>query len=376
MYISNRKTCAILFLLVFSNQSAFSEVTPPCSTREILQQNKHFFPQDKEIVKVTEGNGGYIINPFFEKPQNVNAEGIRVVESQSSNRQKLLGDLPGITEVEALRVINEISEILIKEISGSKTENQLNASQKLIINRINSFSYSFTDRGLAEASHSTSNLTIRIKNSALKSPRLAFVSLMAHEMGHALDLCHLSAHLLEKTIPAIDTSSLPDDKSLQELCTRGLGLDAQVRKDPSSELALKALLQNGSFKTIDHGIALSQNPTLPVYTCLAENNQTRALYPTLDQTQVCQKSNYTETSAQIWAARIVSNYIQLHPPASKLEALGLFALSLPSFTKDTPGNKESDMDQIYLGQAAIQDMFNCKPQRASCMSQFQPSDLL
>lgn len=375
MYFPDRIVLFFVFLLVSSNQKAFSRdqaslLGPHCTERDIFRQYKRYFPEDKEMVTLPDGGG--MINPFF---INQTSNGEMIVERQTTRRARLLKDVSAISEADALKIIDKVILIFIQEIAGSTPENRLNSSQKLMIKRIQLLNFEFVARNNAEASHSTSHLSISIVNSALKSPRLAFVALIAHEIGHALDLCHLSANLLQRHNP-IDPSILLDDKSLKELVSSasGFGLDAQARKDPIVSQLIDSLIQNKSLQVVEQGIPLESNPALAVYNCLSQNSEPRSRYPILDKNLVCQGSDFTETGAQIWAARITAKYLQLNEPASRLDALGLFAYSLPSFVKDTPDIKELDMDKIYLAQESMQEIFGCRSQNVSCMSLFKPSE--
>ncbi len=291
-------------------------------------------PPDKEVIEPVRGQGGFI-NPFYTGPSS-NPDG--VMEMASARKARLLTGVQPRPLEEGQQIVEEIRESMIREISGS---GQLSPHQALMVQRIRDLRITISNCAGAEGSNDSTTYEIRLCQNALKMPKLALVSLVGHEIGHSLDLCGLESHRYhnhDTGVRFLDTT--PVDKTNAEIT--------------------------------DRGIPLAENPLVSTYSCLNQNNNYYRPLPERHE-QICGETLYTESGAQIWAARATAQFVKAHPP-SREEAIGLFANSMTGMTKGTT-NKEHDIDTIYFSEPEIRNMFGCsaKPTQ-NCLSNFRPAN--
>lgn len=309
-----------------------------CSMRTILQENSSLMPPDKEVIEPVRGQGGFI-NPFYTGPSSA-PDGI--AEMPSVRKSRLLGNIQPRPLEEGQQIVSEVRESMMREIAGSGNQSP---HQRLMIERVRDIKITISDCQGAEGSNDSTQYEIKLCQNALKMPKLALVSLIAHELGHSLDLCNLGSkryHNHSTGQRFLDTS--PD-------------ITREMRQ--AAELT-------------DNGIPLAENPLIGAYQCLNQTNDYYRPIPS-ERTELCNETLYTESGAQIWAARATGQFVKAHPP-SREEAIGLFANSMTGMNKGTT-NKEHDIDSIYFADANIRDIFGCSPKPSqNCLVNFRPAE--
>lgn len=320
---------AFLFLLLVP-QAFGSE----CSMRNILSENMGLMPADKEVIEPVRGQGGFI-NPFYNGPTSA-PDGI--AEMPSVRKSRLLTGIQPRPLEEANQIVDEIKESMMRVIAG---EGAQSSHQLLMISRIRDLKINMTNCQGAEGSNDSTTYEIRLCQNALKMPKLALVSLVAHEIGHSLDLCNLGS------------------KRYHNHSTGARFLDTTEVDTSNAEIT-------------DRGIPLNENPLLGSYSCLNQSNNYYRPIPD-DRQTLCSDTMFTESGAQIWAARATGQFVKMHPPTRE-EAIGLFANSMTGMNKGTT-NKEQDIDSIYFAEPEIRGMFGCTPKTTQhCLTHFRPQE--
>lgn len=346
-----------------------------CSMRNILAENAALLPSDKEVIEPVKGQGGFINPNYVSPPATANT----MVEMPSVRRSRLLGSVQPRTKSEAQQIIAEVKEVMIREISG---EGELSPHQQLMLSRIRDLEINVTDCTGAEGSNDSSTYKISLCLNTLKMPKLALVSLVAHEMGHSLDLCGLGSKRYSKNIPNVNLETenenlggsrdlFGDTLSRMSNPSNRFLLDTSVTETDEQRRQFEKIAASGGLIAADNGIALHENPLIASYTCL---NQTNRYYRPLpdNQRDTCNDTIYTESGAQIWAARITGKFVSTYSP-SKEEAIGLFANAMSGMNKGTT-NKEHDIDSIYFADPNIRNMFGCTPKaNQNCLDLFRPA---
>jgi hypothetical protein len=343
----------MLFLLpLLIASTAFSI---ECSMQAILEANKELLPASQAVIDLGAGQGAFL-NPFYVDPNSI-------PERPALRRKRLLESVQGRNEESLGISFEEVRNNMIAEISGGKPFEELGAPQKLLIERIKLMTWRVDQRSLSEGSNNPDRMEIRFSTTTLKLPKFALVALIAHELGHTLDLCglghsryHKHDHDLQSPAASSDLRELINDSSENFLGTNIKGEDQNV---------LSALIQGGQVSFAESGIPVSGNPVAITYSCLTSRNNDS--YPAIPSSGagVCNGGHYTEGSAQIWGSRMTAVHARLNPPQSKLEALGFFALM---------ASRGIDVDNIYLSEPTIQEMFGCTPAPAqNCMNNFMPA---
>lgn len=346
---------------------------------EILKRDSALLPQDKPYIETP--GGGAFVNPNYTFASSL-AEGRRLTEV----RKTILEPVRPRSEESSRALVGKIRSQMIDEIKKSSAGGVLTNEQKLMIKRIEKINVVFSDCSHVEARNSNTIYTIQLCSNVNKMPRLALASLIAHEMAHSIDLCSLGRKFLKKTVAETRFDKIWKEKFGQAENDLAIRLKAISSPDsiylldnsfrePSVYSNFSSLIQSGHLQVVDSGVALNLNPALSTYKCLANQVTGYARVPTSED-MACENTSYTESSAQIWAARIVANYVNENPPSSRLEALGLFANSTnisfgPGRKSDLANNKEADMNNIYLSEPSLQKLFNCQPEpKQNCMQNF------
>lgn len=366
----NRSMKLALLILAFIHSAFGAE----CSMRNMLAENAGLMPPDREIIEPVRGQGGFI-NPNYVAPPSSGG----VVEMPSVRRSRLLGTVQPRPKAEAEQMIREIKDLMIQEITG---EGELSPHQALMIKRVRDLQVNVTDCTGAEGSNDSSSYEISLCLNTLKMPKLALVSLVAHEIGHSLDLCGLGSKRYKKNDPNVNLESVNENLGgSQNLFLDTLGkmsnpgnsflLDTSVTTTPEQQSQFQKIAAAAGLEVVDQGIPQHENPLAASYACL---NGADPYYRPLPENRntTCNDTLYTESGAQIWAARITGKFVSTYTP-SKEEALGLFANVMAGMNKGTT-NKEHDIDSIYFSDPNIRNMFGCsqKPKQ-NCLDQFRPA---
>lgn len=369
--MDENRSMKLAFLILALIPQAFGA---ECSMRNMLAENAALLPSDKEVIEPVRGQGGFI-NPNFVAPPQTQRE----VVMPSVRRARLLAAVQPRPRAEADQIIAEVKDLMIKEISA---EGQLSPHQQLMINRVRDLEINVTDCTGAEGSNDSSTYKINLCLNTLKMPKLALVSLVAHEIGHSLDLCGLGSKRYKKNNPDVNLETENEelggardlfDDTLAKMSNPAnhFLLDTSVTQRTEQRVQFARIARAGGLEVIDEGIPLHENPLVTTYACL---NQADPYYRPLpdNHTTTCNETIYTESGAQIWAAKITGKFVSTYSP-SREEAIGLFANAMSGMNKGTT-NKEHDIDAIYFSDPHIRNMFGCTPKaNQNCMNNFRPS---
>lgn len=346
-----------------------------CSVRDVLNQNLNSFPVDQQIIEPVKGQGGFL-NPFYKEPPTPPSN--EITERPVQRRARLLNGVTERSETETTQIIQEVKDLLLREIAGSNVNQS--PAQQLMLKRIQDLQVTLQDCNDVEGRNSHAIYEVKLCKNARKMPKLALVSLVAHELGHSIDLCNLGGQRYER--PHSHTNlSLPgniEDENLREFVTEvkessnPFLLDSPMARTPDSLRQFTQLIEANGFRKVDEGLPLSSNPLIHPFACLAREYKTYKNIPETRE-ELCRGSHHTEAGAQIWAARITGNYMAATSPTIE-EKLGLFANSVGSLSKG-PAGKEVDMNAIYFSDPNIQRAFGCTPSpQQQCMNEFRPAE--
>lgn len=350
-----------------------------CDLRSIMAENASVFPPNEAVIAVETGGGG-IVNPYFNGEDPDAPEG----ERPTARRSRLLKNIPDRDKAETEKIISDLKAMMIAEISGSGT---LTPDQQLMINRVNDLKVNLSDCSNVEGSNDSITFEVSLCKNALKMPKLALVSLLAHEIGHSLDLCGLGSsrfhnhrhdlNQINSALPATAPVS-GDAEDFTRLLSEASAssspylLDTSFSSDPQHSARFSALVRASGMRKADNGIPLTRNPLAVTYQCISgNNNHFNAL--TENREELCRNTDFSEGGAQIWASRLTGRFVAQNPPQSKTEALGLLANFVSGIQKG-PQGKEHEMNSIFLSEPSLQRIFNCTPKPTqTCMNTFDPS---
>lgn len=329
-----------------------------CNTRALLATQQARWGTAPRIE--LGDNRGSCPNPFASSPPSVGspAENVRTNE-----------------DVQTL--MNNVRENLINDIVRGRPESTWSAQQSLMIRRIRNLKVRVTDCEGSGANYSMGQY-IDLCRSSLSIPLPALVMLIGHEIGHSVDLCHLSAPYyavdfsrpLEQYLPASTSSNesvFLDDLRLKLRQARAAGGDHLILTSRSSSVEstfFNNLRAQGLMTPIDQGIENWQNPAWRTYACLEGQG-----YPTFRNEEG--RCNASEAGAQVWGARALALHLSRNPaPVSDIIA-SFACMGDIQLQKDLVTGKERDFNQIYMSEPVIQYSLFCQAQpNQTCMSHF------
>lgn len=346
-----------------------------CSVRNVLNQNLNSLPTDQQIIEPIKGQGGFL-NPFYKEPPTPPSN--EITERPVERRARLLSAVTERPEAETNQIIQEVKDLLLQEIAGSNVAQS--PAQQLMLKRIQDLQVTLQDCNDVEGRNSHAIYEVKLCKNARKMPKLALVSLVAHELAHSIDLCNLGGQRYQR--PHSHTNlSIPtdiEDEGLRGFVTEvressnPFLLDSPMARTPENLRRFTQLIEENGFKKVDEGVPLSSNPLIHPFACLAREFKNYKKIPETRE-ELCRGSHHTEAGAQIWAARITGNYIATTSPTNE-EKLGLFANSMGSLNK-APSGKEIDMNAIYFSDPNIQRAFGCTPSpQQQCLNEFRPAE--
>lgn len=353
-----------LFLIITAFVVSKAAAQPRCTMRDILEAQRAQFPAEQAQIPLPDGST--MRNPYATSEAEQESALLTVT---STHRQK----------------VNSLFESLkvdfIQEITRGAAAEQWTSAQRMMIQRIQTLSVRLESCDRPLASNAMLEHRVTVCSSAMRLPQLSLVALLAHEIGHSIDLCNLGNGFFRKVGNPIfstffkEESFTSDSEFMRQLERVSASQVTHFMEQTFCSHAdrrerLQSMVQQGVIERVDSGLPIAENPSYRTYRCLED----KARYsPVGDGSiQTCRVGDASEAGAQIWAARLVSRYVERNPPTSELDRLGLFAGSMPYLNKGVAG-KERDMNEIYLAEPAIQRMFGCQPTETQvCMRHFSP----
>lgn len=322
---------------------------PACTMRGILEANRNLFPSDSRALALP-GDGG-IINPFMRAPSST-----EITTAILRARAEALIEVPARSSDATLAIAEETRSFMIKMIPHVE-------QRALIVKRLESATILLEDCYNTEASFTRGTFHIKLCANAAKTPKLALVMTVAHELGHAIDSCHLPSRLYNKIDPLmVNETDFGDTAHVRVQYF----LDTDIRRNERQSRILSSIERSGAVHVVDQGIPRSQSLIHGALQCLSTIHQSYPA-PLPDESQDCGGS-HSEVSAQVWAAKVIVEYLRAHPPQSPQELISLFANSLPSYKHPKPTGKELDMDLLVLSNPFTQAQYGCEPQPVrSCL---------
>lgn len=211
--------------------------------------------------------------------------------------------------------------------------------------------------------------TIKICDYMIKYPEFGLVVLLAHEMGHSMDLCYIHGAFFEnkqggkipKFNPAVDDGWEDFLKIIYESKSKYFTVGDFLDRDRGKEIFEK-LISEKKIVQVDKGIPIKDSPLTESYRCLSKGGS----YPPLkeNQTELCQGSKYSEAGAQIWSAKVSAAYLKAkYFRMNRVDLTSMFSLmKIP--TKQgrlqSPRGKEKDFNEIFLPQSIFRSSFECQ----------------
>lgn len=347
-----------------------------CDILSIIRENKSIYPPDKPFIELGPGQGS-IPNPYFPFDRETLPDNQR---RERHVRAALLKDAPSRSEQEIDQLMNEIKDLIIREIAG---DGNPGPDQLLMINRIRNVKWKVDPNATAEGSLDSVTNVISLHPNVLKGPKLALVSLMSHEFSHAIDYCNAGCESYHsKPANELNTAldALPQDEKTERVRTIvTTGIQANMNEiltsglNPDEIPRFNEFVQRANLTVSDPGVPLNRNPLRETIQCLSAKNP-RFMSPPITNQNDCSYQTYGEKSAQIWAGRITGNYIQRSPVTSRAEAMGLMTNFFSPKSENNLDGKGIEMNEMFLTHPAVQTMFGCTPPAGeNCMLKFNPS---
>lgn len=357
----------VIFLFIFSYNPSFSQQLPECNVSELLASQRQNLGNDPRTVLPS---GTSFINPYFvgDRPAESLDEGEGMAaRDRVTSEQQIRSTFENIRQMTAQEILR----------SSSSTPEEKN----ILLQRLQRLQITFSDSCPPLAANNSLTQTVVVCRRALRLPSLAIVALLAHEVGHTIDLCSLTGTFYTRREPLRQLAThlrrrslSTDEQSFVNQLDQNPGAQSLIaaRNIPGSEPVLAELVRRGAISPADSGMPLARNPVSATYVCLSQNGYPRS--PSSAE-EACNSTQYTEPSAQVWSARITAAYIRQNPPATRLDALGLFAAAdLSSLIAKGPSNKVRDFDNIFLSEPSIRQAFGCRPRaNQNCMTRFNPT---
>ncbi len=379
----------IILSFIFSNW-AFAQQRPSCDVEQILRAHQNSLGTTQARIPLSDGSS--FINPFYSGTRTDNDYDLPIMGVIGSDEDQGISQQPQQevqtpltiprTSQQADRLFNETRDLMIAQISGQS--DIPGEQQSLMIERLRQLKLNINDNCNVLAFNSLPAQVISMCDRTLRLPTLSLVSILAHEIGHSIDLCNLGCpryHRNQTRTPMAEhlrtQSPNQDAKNFFSQVDQFQGSTSLILKNPPPgvEQQMNLLVERGVYRLAEQGIALENNPARQAYRCLSQAGSHYRPLPS-DQAGVCQGSDFSEASAQIWSARAVADYIKAHPPQNLNDRLGLFAAAELDIMTSKGSRKITDYNQIFLSEPSIRRMFNCEPQpQQNCMERFLPSSM-
>lgn len=319
---------------------------------------------------------------------------------------------------ELTKIFNDTKELLIDEIINGKSVEEWNPYQKIMVDRIRSLKFQVKkctseERQNPGASNDLLTNTIKICGHALDAPQLALVMVLGHEIGHSLDIVNLGCRQFKMKTPGIRLESYfhatPQEATILKdseikSATSFIGghssnsippFDMEVFRDrlklasdgngffnecafenPKEKQHLDTLLKSNKIEIVDEGIPVSWHPHRKAMSCMAKNAKWEEPPTSQNQAEIGGYFTYGEKSAQIWGARALARHVRLNPQIKANEILGIsrFVELNENLSLKGVGEKEIEIDTIYLAEPEIQKRLYCEPNSGqNCMQHFNAS---
>jgi hypothetical protein len=293
------------------------------------------------------------------------------------------------TEKATRELFDSIRENLVKTVDRSNLPEE---DKKIIIRRFKLVNLEFADcpRGdSSPGSMKTINLTMSLCKQTSQAPLMALVALIGHELGHTVDMENLGCPLVQikKNTNLVDhlPPTLIQDQQiklhLDDIARRTDRLFnlCAVRQPERDSFA--ALVEKGVLTVVDNGVPPIRNPTRNTFICLNNHSSNVGLAkrgppPDNQAAAEAERMSFGESSAQMWGALAVSNYVSAEKSLTNRDILEMSYYSQvyqPGSIKSNMG-KERDLNEIYFSSAAIQDRLQCQPiEGQRCIQEMLPT---
>lgn len=273
-------------------------------------------------------------------------------------------------------LVEEVRALFLSEISNSafsSSEKEL-LRKRLLKLKVQSVSC-IENSTKALGTFHTIGYVIEICDRVLEHPAFSLVVLLAHEMGHSMDLCSLSNSFYEVLPggevpgfqPPLDFGWRERLKKIYDSKTKLL-TDGKLAHEPGAKQFLEKLIAVKKIKLIDKGIPFEHSPLTKSYRCLEKTGKYKALPD--DRRTICK--NFSEPGAQIWAAKVSAAYLRANfYSMSRADLISIFSLMKIETKLGNvlpPRDKEKDFNEIFLPQAIFRSSFECQsPPALSCL---------
>ncbi len=219
------------------------------------------------------------------------------------------------------------------------------------------------------ASNNSMTHTISVCDTMLKYPEFSLVVLLAHEMGHSMDLCGISRPFFEvKPGGKIPQFNPPLDERWADYLRQIYENESEyfIFRDmfdsPRSKEVIDRLIEEKKILRLEKGIPIEESPITENYRCLAK----RSSYPELtqDHAELCKGFKYSEAGAQIWSAKVSAAYLKAkYFRMNRVDLVSMFSLMQISTKRSelqSPRDKEKDFNEIFLPQSIFRSSFECQ----------------
>lgn len=334
--------------------------------------------------------------------------GLQMLNPNGTKSPKLLSSEQKQRAAQRLRERFEwVKNQMLQQVSGGRPMSQLDSVKLEFFKRIQTLELLVDENCPSEESLGGSyvrtkhKISICLHNGLASDAQLTW--LLGHEAGHSVDGCSIQCehYHRKQPIPAIAEAQGPDtNRAITDMNTSNYfsaGFSSILARPEEISSRLSTWESQGLIERTLEGISPAHYPLTPALSCLAKEKFITPESGQVKEGDACNRGGVvSETSSDMWGAKMAGLYLKQKPPQTKLEKLAslskeavelmcknrtgpkpLPALDSPIWDKQRPSDSryiiDRDRDEAtLLADQNMQKALGCSPQpnRQTCMSHF------